>query len=85
MAIQHPGSATSKPANLILTIIWTWFLVGTLDGCGATINYLVQGGKDATLIFRYIASAVFGIEAYSGGTGMVLMGILFHYINALSN
>jgi hypothetical protein len=54
-------------------------LAGTLDAIGAIINYSLSGGKDPAIIFRYIASAVFGRAAYSGGVQMVVWGIVFHY------
>lgn len=60
-------------------ILWTGLLAGTLDGLSAIINFSIQTGKDPSIVFRFIASGVFGKPALNGGTGMVLWGVLFHY------
>jgi hypothetical protein len=66
------------PLKRILTVA---FIAGTLDGAAAVI-FLAKFKFAAT--FKYIASAVFGKEAFSGGTEMILAGILFHYLIAFS-
>jgi hypothetical protein len=54
-------------------------LTGTLDAIAALlISYKVS----PVVIFQFIASGWFGKAAFSGGTAMVLWGILFHYIIA---
>jgi hypothetical protein len=44
------------------------------------LTYLTHGGPDR--IFRYIARAVFGSEASTGGTLMVIWGAVFHFMIA---
>jgi hypothetical protein len=66
----------------IKAILLAWLLVGTLDILAAIANYLVNGGKNVTAIFRFIASGVFGTSAFTGGTGMVWYGLIFHYLIA---
>jgi hypothetical protein len=61
-----------------LTILWLCLLTGTLDAIGA----LIISGRTPTVIFQYIASGWFGNAAFSGGTAMMLWGILFHYLIA---
>jgi uncharacterized membrane protein YagU involved in acid resistance len=39
---------------------------------------------NATGVLQYVASGVFGKEAFSGGTTMTIAGLIFHYIIALS-
>ena len=71
--------------NFWATILWAGLLVGTLDISGAIINYTLEGRKNPEIIFQYIASAAFGkTKAYSGGTGMMVMGGVFHYLIAYS-
>jgi hypothetical protein len=82
MVIKNAGSEPGKVPGLVTTIVSAALLVGTLDALGATINYLVSGRKDAGKLFQYIASAVFGANAYTGGTAMIILGVLFHYIVA---
>jgi hypothetical protein len=76
-ALNHPRK------NLWTVIFWAGLLVGTLDISGAIINSLANNGNPK-MIFPYIASAVFGKEAFSGGTSMSIIGGLFHYVVAYS-
>lgn len=64
------------------TIVYTGLLVGTLDAVGAILNFLITGGKDPMIIFKFIASGVFGREALSGGIEMIICGFVFHYFIA---
>ncbi len=62
-----------------MTILLTCLLTGTLDAIAAIlISYKIP----PAIIFKFIASGWFGRPALSGGTGMVLMGLIFHYIIA---
>jgi uncharacterized membrane protein YagU involved in acid resistance len=50
----------------------------------AIIHFLLSGsGKSPALIFQYIASGLFGADAFKGGTGMVVAGVMIHYLIAL--
>jgi hypothetical protein len=61
------------------TIIQTGLLAGTLDGLAAALLYSIPTGKDPLNVYRFVASGVFGKEAFTGGVAMGLVGILFHY------
>lgn len=69
--------------NLLRTVLLTGLLVGTLDGVAAIVHFKLNGGENPAAIAKFIASGVFGMSAFNGGTGIVLMGTLFHYIIAL--
>ena len=67
--------------------IYKWiFITGLLSFSlyilAAIIQYMIVTTKNPIRIFYYIASGVFGKEAYDGGTPMVIAGILFHYFIA---
>lgn len=65
--------------NKIKTLVSLCLLTGTLDAMAALlIGYKVS----PAVIFQFIASGVFGEAAFSGGTIMVLWGIIFHYLIA---
>jgi uncharacterized membrane protein YagU involved in acid resistance len=68
-----------KPAkNKLPVIAILGLLTGTLDAIAAIIiNYPVSPGQ----IFRYIASGLFGKEAFTDDN-MVLWGVSFHYLIA---
>jgi hypothetical protein len=67
-----------KNFKLFSFIILTWLIAGTLDGLAA-LFILAKGN---TIVFKYVASAVYGEAAFAGGTGMVWAGVAFHYIVA---
>jgi len=77
---------SSPPAqqqrNLFNIISWTALLTGTLDIASAIVKYYLEKGKDPAPIFKFIASGVFGKEALSGGTLMIVWGIVFHFMIA---
>jgi len=58
------------------------FFAGLLDGLAAIGQHLLQGGHQPGIIFRFIASGIFGRAAFSGGTNMIAWGILFHFLIA---
>ena len=66
------------------TILVTGLLAGTLDALAAIIHYTINGGKLPSRIFQYIASGAVGEQAFTGGTGMVILGIIFHYTIAFA-
>jgi len=69
--------------SLLFVILITGLLTGLLDGLAAILHFSVNGGKNPANIFKFIASGVFGKQAFSGGTIMVFWGALFHFLIAL--
>ena len=67
-----------------MTLFLTGLLAGLLDAIAAVLLFLARGNKDPRMLFRYIASAVYGKEAFSNGTSMVYKGILFHFLIAMT-
>lgn len=68
--------------KVIKAIAITTLLAGTLDILAAIIQTLVAGGSPVKML-RYIASGIFGTQAFSGGTPFAVMGLAFHYTIAL--
>ena len=54
-------------------------IVGTLDILAASIQFYLKTNKGPVPIFKFIASGVFGKEAFTSGNTMILYGILFHF------
>jgi hypothetical protein len=71
--------ATRSKSTFITSIVIASLIAGTLDALAA-IFILAHG--QAAMVFRYIASAVFGSAAFSGGPGMLWAGVFFHYLIA---
>ncbi|MDB5030447.1 hypothetical protein [Mucilaginibacter sp.] len=73
-----PAANTFK-RNTLRNILWLGLLTGTLDAIAALLlNYKIS----PLLIFRFIASGIFGKAAFAGAEEMVVAGILFHYLIA---
>ena len=66
-------------------IVKAGLTAGTLDAMAAVANYLIAtSGKSPVKVFQFIASGVFGAEAFAGGLPMALVGVFFHYAIASS-
>jgi hypothetical protein len=74
---------SKQTKNPLPFIIAAWLLAGTLDISSALIWVAIRSGKSPIPVFNYIASAVFGKDAFTGGTPMIIAGFLFHYLIAL--
>jgi len=66
-------------------ILQAGLIAGTLDILSAFIYYYIKTGKTNFLvIFQFIASGIFGKDAGTGGTSMILAGLILHYVIAFS-
>ncbi|MDQ2862402.1 MAG: DUF1440 domain-containing protein [Bacteroidota bacterium] len=63
-------------------ILLTGFIAGTLDATAAIIQFYIKTGKSPVFVFIYVASAVFGKDAYSMNHFIAFAGLLFHYLIA---
>ena len=59
-------------------------LVGTLDILAASIQFYLKTNKGPTPIFKFIASGIFGKQAFTAGSSMILYGLLFHFLIAFT-
>jgi hypothetical protein len=66
--------------GIIKYILLTWLLCGTLDALSAIV---LNPQVPVAAIFKYISSGFFGRAAFTGGTEMIVYGVLFHYFIAL--
>jgi hypothetical protein len=64
---------------LLLSILLASLIAGTLDGLAAV--FILAKGQ-AAMVFKYIASAVYGKQAFAGGLGMIWTGVALHYLIA---
>ncbi len=66
-------------------ILQAGLITGTLDILSAFIYYFIKSGKTNFLvIFKFIASGIFGKAAGDGGMAMILLGFILHYAIAFS-
>jgi hypothetical protein len=66
----------------IQKILKAGLIVGSLDIIAALLQYYIKTGKNPGNVLKFIASGVFGKEAFSGGTTMVTIGLLLHFVIA---
>jgi uncharacterized membrane protein YagU involved in acid resistance len=65
-------------------IIKAGAIVGTLDILCACAYYFIRTKNNPLNILKFVASGFFGKEAASGGSVMILSGLIFHYIIAFA-
>jgi hypothetical protein len=65
------------------TVLSATLVAGTLDIVAAILLYsIIMEKTTPSRIIMSIASGVFGKEAYSGGSAMILAGLAFHFLIA---
>src|SRR3569833_1509207 len=60
------------------TLLLLCFTAGTLDAIAA----IIMSWNHTAGMFKFIASGWLGVAAFKGGTGMVVLGVLSHYLIA---
>lgn len=82
MTAIHISQPPQHKKNLFNIISWTALLVGTLDMMSVVIKFYIENGTDPIPLLKYIASGIFGKDAFAGGKLMITWGIVFHYMIA---
>ena len=66
------------------SIFITTLIAGTIDIIAACLNAYLSSNITPNIVLKYIASGAFGNAAFSGGIGMMMYGILFHFFIAFA-
>jgi hypothetical protein len=66
------------------TILITTFIAGTLDILAAFIQSYAANNVLPSTVLKYIASGVFGNNAFAGGAEMIAFGLIVHYFIAFA-
>lgn len=77
----NSSSVTNNKA--VRTILRAGLVAGTLDALAAMTTFMFRGGKDPAVVWKFVASGIFGKDAFAGGSGMVVWGLVFHFCIAL--
>ncbi len=72
----------AKKDGAVKIIFLAGLTAGSLDILSAFIDHYIQSGKGPEGVLRFIASGVFGQEAFTDGDKMIFFGLLFHFIIA---
>jgi hypothetical protein len=59
-------------------------IIGCLDASAASLQAYIVSGVSPDRVFAFVASGAFGKSAYEGGSVIVLIGLVFHFIIAIS-
>src|SRR4051812_13442704 len=70
--------------NLFSKIIKAGVIVGTFDILAAFIYYFIKTRGNPLHVLKFIASGIFGKQAFSGGPLVMLSGLILHYMIAFS-
>jgi len=66
--------------NATRTILIAGIIAGTLDSVAASVVFYFKLDLSPAQVMQYIASALYGAEAFSGGAAMVIIGTLLHFM-----
>jgi len=83
MALQTSGKS-QKQESLAPVYLKTALIAGTLDILAALVHAYLSSGTTPAIVFKYIASGLFGPSAFAGGGGMIVAGLIIHYCIAFS-
>ena len=62
--------------------LFAGFTSGTLDILSALLYTYLKTGKNPIAVLKYVASGAFGATALSGGSAVVVWGLVFHFMIA---
>lgn len=65
-------------------ILRAGLIVGTQDILAACLHYYLKTHDNPIMVLRFVASGIFGDDAYRGSSQMAIWGFLFHYIIAFA-
>ena len=71
-----------QPSSFYGSILKSGLIIGVLDAIAASVNAYVLNRVSPAAVFRYVASGVFGKEAFAGNWLTACWGLLFHFIIA---
>ncbi|MFB0495951.1 putative membrane protein YagU involved in acid resistance [Mucilaginibacter sp. OAE612] len=79
---QNILADTEQKIGAARTILTAGIIAGILDSMAASVVFYFKLGLSPAQVMQYIASAIYGAEAFSGGTTTVIIGTLLHLMIA---
>src|SRR5690349_4085736 len=81
---QQSAIGTSNKKVAWKPILLAGLVAGVLDGLAAVLSTYLLSGKGPEVVWKFVASGVFGSKtAFAGGTEMVMAGLIFHMCIAM--
>ena len=65
-------------------VLTTGLIAGTLDILAACLSAYIQRGMTPEKLLQFVASGLFGADAFNGGVAMAITGLLMHFMIAIS-
>jgi hypothetical protein len=81
---QTTGTAMEPKTKALMTILIAGFVSGLLDSIAASVVFYLKLGMMPGQVMQFVASAIFGQSAFAGGTTMILLGTLIHFLIAVA-
>ena len=76
---------TANPRQTLLAaVLTTGLIAGTLDILAACISAYIQRGSSPERLLQFVASGLFGPDAFTGGISMAIVGLVMHFMIAIS-
>jgi hypothetical protein len=82
MTSSFLAPAQPSARQLLAGIGTTGLVAGALDITAACLQFTLQTQKNPVAVLKYVASGLLGPAALRGGTAMVLVGLLLHFVIA---
>src|SRR3569833_130591 len=73
---------SERKSSRLQTIIWAGLTAGLLDAMAASTMFNIKLGLNPWQVMQYVASAIYGPSALTGGIPMVIIGTLLHFLMA---
>lgn len=70
--------------SLTAAVLKTGLLAGTLDILAACLSAYLQRGMSPERLLQFVASGLFGPDAFNGGITMAITGLIMHFMIAMS-
>jgi hypothetical protein len=80
---DSPLTSQSRP-TFARAVLVTGLIAGTLDILAACTSAYIQRGMTPDKLLQFVASGLFGADAFSGGTIMAVVGLVMHFMIATS-
>jgi hypothetical protein len=83
--MSTPALITTNNSGLspaIKTILLAGFLTGLLDATAAMVHSYFWNDVTPDRVWKYVASGAIGRSAFTGGGGIVVLGLFFHFLIA---
>jgi hypothetical protein len=84
MSDSSPDAPFLETNSFARALVWGWLVCGVLDISAACIQASVSFGTPPVRLLQGVASALLGKAAFDGGAATAALGLLMHFVVALT-